>query len=50
MDNTLKYKWKEIKKLDTLEKDFSKLKYLTELPQMLKEAIEKFEGAEDPSS
>jgi hypothetical protein len=39
IDNTLKFKWKEIKKLDTLEKDLNKLKYLSELPNMFKEAI-----------
>ena len=36
VDNTLKFKWKEIKKLDTLERDLNKLKYLSELPNMFK--------------
>lgn len=44
MDNTLKFKWKEIKKLDTLERDLNKLKYLSELPNMFKQAIQKFES------
>jgi Leucine-rich repeat (LRR) protein len=39
IDNTLKFKWKEIKKLDTLEKDLNKLKYLSELPNLFKLAI-----------
>lgn len=39
VDSTLKFKWKEIKKLDTLEKDLNKLKYLSELPNMFKTAI-----------
>ncbi len=44
IDNTLKFKWKEIKKLDILEKDLNKLRYLSELPQMFKSSIEKFES------
>lgn len=36
IDNTLKFKWKEIKKLDTLERDLNKLKHLSELPNMFK--------------
>ena len=36
IDHTLKFKWKEIKKLDTLEKDLNKLRYLSELPNMFK--------------
>lgn len=44
VDNTLKFKWKEIKKLDTLERDLNKLKYLSELPNMFKLAIQKFES------
>ena len=44
IDHTLKFKWKEIKKLDTLEKDLNKLKYLSELPNMFKQSIAKYEG------
>ena len=33
-------------KLDTLEKDLNKLRYLSELPQMFKAAIQKFESKE----
>ena len=44
IDNTLKFKWKEIKKLDTLETDLNKLKHLSELPNMFKLAISKFES------
>lgn len=47
IDNTLKFKWKEIKKLDMLEKDLNKLKYLSELPTMFKAAIHKFENKEE---
>ncbi len=43
IDNTLKFKWKEIKKLDTLERDMNKLKYLSELPNMFKLAISRYE-------
>jgi hypothetical protein len=39
VDNTLKFKWKEIKKLDSLENDLGKLKHLSELPNMFKQAI-----------
>ena len=44
IDNTLKFKWKEIKKLDTLERDLNKLKHLSELPNMFKQAIAKYEN------
>ena len=40
----MKFKWKEIKKLDTLERDLGKLKYLSELPNMFKQAIAKYES------
>lgn len=43
IDNTLKFKWKEIKKLDTLERDLNKLRHLSELPNMFKQAISKYE-------
>lgn len=44
IDNTLKFKWKEIKKLDTLERDLNKLRYLSELPNMFKQSIAKYES------
>jgi len=43
IDNKLKYKWKEIRRLDTLEKDLQKLKNLRELPESFKNAIEAYE-------
>ena len=46
VDNTLKFKWKEIKKLDSLENDLGKLKHLSELPNMFKQAIQKYETKE----
>lgn len=39
----MKYKWREIKRLDTLETDLKKLKNLRELPEAFKEAIAKYE-------
>lgn len=47
IDNTLKFKWKEIKKLDTLERDLNKLRYLSELPNMFKQAIAKYESKQE---
>ena len=47
VDNTLKFKWKEIKKLDTLENDLNKLKHLSELPNMFKVAITKYESKQE---
>ncbi|CDW86826.1 UNKNOWN [Stylonychia lemnae] len=47
IDNTLKFKWKEIKKLDTLERDLNKLRYLSELPNMFKLAISKYEAKQE---
>jgi Leucine-rich repeat (LRR) protein len=47
VDNTLKFKWKEIKKLDTLENDLNKLKHLSELPNMFKIAITKYESKQE---
>lgn len=43
IDNSLKLKWKEIKKLDLLERDLNKLRFLSELPNMFKQAIAAFE-------
>ena len=46
-------KWKQIRKLDTMEKDLNKLKYLSELPLMFKKALADFqaqpEGEKDTS-
>ena len=42
IDNTLKLKLKQIKKLDILQKDLDKLKYLNELPDLLRQSIETF--------
>ena len=39
----MKYKWREIKRLDTLGTDLKKLKNLRELPEAFKEAIAKYE-------
>ena len=47
VDKTLKFKWKEIKKLDMLEKDLNKLKYLNDLPSMFKAAIFQFENKKE---
>lgn len=43
VESKLKLKLKQIKKLDVLQKDLDKLKYLNELPEMLKEAINTYE-------
>jgi len=32
LEDTMAMKWKQIRKLDTMEKDLNKLKYLSELP------------------
>jgi len=47
IDDRLKYKWREIRKLDTLEQDLGKLKNLGELPTAFKESLDKFEASED---
>ena len=39
MEDTMSMKWKQIRKLDTMEKDLNKLKYLSELPQLFKQAL-----------
>jgi hypothetical protein len=39
VEGSLKAKWKEVVKLDTMEKDLNKLKYLSELPNMFKIAL-----------
>lgn len=47
IEDTLKLKWKEIRKLDTMEKDLNKLKYLSELPNMFKTALGKYKSIDD---
>ena len=42
MEDSMSMKWKQIRKLDTMEKDLNKLKYLSELPQMFKNALGDF--------
>lgn len=37
------YKWKEIHKLDIIEKDLDKLQFLRELPNILKNALNSYE-------
>ena len=42
VDDKLRYKWKEVRKLDCLEKDLNKLKLLSDLPEEFKTAIANF--------
>ena len=42
VDNSLKLKLKKIQKLDILRKDLDKLKYLSELPEMFKNALDTY--------
>ena len=42
VEDSLQMKWKQIRKLDTMEKDLNKLKYLSELPLMFKKALADF--------
>lgn len=46
IDSTLGPKWQEIGKLSKLETDLSKLKHMSELPQMFKTAIAKFDSGD----
>jgi hypothetical protein len=54
IESNLKLKLKQIKKMDILQKDLDKLRYLSELPEMFKEAIELYETSKndrkDPNS
>ena len=43
IDSSLKLKLKQIKKLDILQKDLDKLKHLSELPEMFKEALDMYQ-------
>lgn len=47
MESTLKAKWREVVKLDTMEKDLNKLKYLSELPNMFKVALSQYQAGQD---
>ena len=53
MEDSMSMKWKQIRKLDTMEKDLNKLKYLSELPLMFKKALSDYqnqpEGQKDAS-
>ena len=42
VEDSLQMKWKQIRKLDTTERDLNKLQYLSELPNMFKDALTKF--------
>jgi hypothetical protein len=44
VDERLNLKFTEIRRLDTMEKDLNKLKYLSELPNMFKKALISFEN------
>ena len=44
MEDSLNMKWKQIRKLDTMEKDLNKLKYLSDLPNLFKKALSTFQG------
>lgn len=46
INQTLGPKWQEIGKLSKLETDLSKLKHMSELPQMFKTAIAKFDSGD----
>lgn len=47
VDNRLKLKWKEIRRLDTIEKNLHKLKNLRDLPDAFREAVDKYEENSD---
>lgn len=42
IENSLKLKLKQIKKLDVLQTDLNKLRHLSELPEMFKSAIDTY--------
>ena len=44
VDERLNLRFTEIRRLDTMEKDLNKLKYLSELPNMFKKALISFEN------
>ncbi len=43
INGRVEHKWKEIRRLDAIEKDLDKLKFLRELPSILKTALANFE-------
>ncbi len=43
VESSLKVKWREVVKLDTMEKDLNKLKYLSELPNLFKNALTQYQ-------
>lgn len=47
VEDSLQMKWKQIRKLDTTEKDLNKLQYLSELPNLFKDALTKFQSQSD---
>ena len=47
MEDSMSMKWKQIRKLDTMEKDLNKLKYLSELPLMFKKALADYQAQPD---
>ena len=47
VEDKLRLKWKEIRKLDTMEKDLNKLKYLSELPNLFKKALSEYKSIDD---
>ena len=47
VEDSLQMKWKQIRKLETTERDLNKLQYLSELPNMFKDALTKFQNAAD---
>ena len=50
IEDSLKLKLKQIKKLDVLQQDLDKLKQLSELPDKLKSSIEKYHKFKRTSS
>ena len=42
LEETMSAKWKQIRKLDTMEKDLNKFKNLSELPLLFKKALADF--------
>ena len=47
MEESMSMKWKQIRKLDTMEKDLNKLKYLSDLPNLFKKALSAFQSPPD---
>lgn len=44
LEDSMEMKWKQIRKLDTMEKDLNKFKNLSELPQLFKTALTDFQA------